>query len=168
MEIWILIPFYALLLIGFFLTAVGLFGNHVIFWSIVVYSIITGFFPIGIKQLLALGILYGLGELLEYILTLMGVKWLGASRIAGWTAILGTIVGAMYGGAMFWVVGVVIGGFVGAMLGAFVTELIIKNNIGLALKAGLGAFLGKTGSIFLKLVIAVIMIVYVLKIVSFL
>lgn len=167
MEIWILIPFFIVLGLGLLLTSVGLFGNIVVFGSIVGYAILTGFWSIGFKELLILGILYGTGELLEYVFTMIGVRWLGASRLAGWMAILGTIAGAMVGGAIFWVVGVVAGGFIGAILGALITELIIKGNIGLAFKAGLGAFLGKTGSIFVKLVIAVIMIMYVLRIISY-
>lgn len=152
MEIWINIPFFSVLVLGLVITAIGLFGNIIIFGAILVYAFLTGFYPIGLKELLLIGFLYCIGEFLEYVVTLLGVKWLGASRIAGWMAILGTIIGVMAGG--------VIGGFLGAFLGALITELIVKGEILPALKAGLGAFIGKTGAIFVKLCIAIIIIIY--------
>lgn len=166
MEIWILIPLYVFVAIGLFLTAAGLFGNTVVYVSILIYSILTGFTPVGWGDLLVITLLYLSGELLEYVFTLLGVKWLGASRLAGWMAILGTIIGATFGGAVFWVVGIIVGGFIGAMLGALITELLIKKNIGLGIKAGFGAFLGKAGSMFVKLIIAIIMVVYLVKVIS--
>lgn len=163
MELWITIPFFGLLFIGLFVTAIGLFGNVIIFGAALLYAFLTGFYPLGIRELLVIGILYGVGELLEYVFTILGVKWLGASRISGWMAIIGTVIGAIYGGTLIWGIGVVVGGFLGAILGAFITELIVKGKPGLALRAGIGAFVGKVGAVFVKLVIAVIMIVYILK-----
>lgn len=163
MELWITIPFFGILLLGLFITAIGLFGNVVIFGSALLYAFLTGFYPIGMRELLVIGLLYGTGELLEYVFTLLGVKWLGASRISGWMAILGTMIGAIYGGMLMWGIGVVIGGFLGAILGALITELIVKGKIGPALKAGLGAFIGKAGAVFVKLAIAIIMIIYIMR-----
>lgn len=160
MEFWINIPFFGILLLGLFITAIGLFGNIIIFGAALLYAFLTGFYPLGIRELIVIGLLYGIGEFLEYVVTLLGVKWLGASRISGWMAILGTIIGAMIGGTFLWGIGVVIGGFLGAFLGALITELIVKGEIELALKAGLGAFIGKTGAVFVKLCIAIIMVIY--------
>ena len=165
MELWFLIPLFFMLLIGVGLTAVGLFGNTVVFISIVIYALLTGFYPIGLRELVIIGLLYGLGELLEYVFTLLGVRWLGASRASGWVAILGTIIGAIIGGTVMPGIGIIIGGFLGAILGALITELIIKGKIGPALKAGFGAFLGKTGAMFVKLAIAIIIIVYTYKVI---
>lgn len=164
MELWINIPFFGILFIGLIITAIGLFGNAVIFCATVLYAFLTGFYPIGIRELLVIGLLYGIGEFMEYILTLLGVRWLGASRISGWMAILGTIIGAIYGGSILWGIGIIIGGFLGAFLGAFITELIIKNKPGPTLKAGLGAFIGKAGAVFFKLSIAIIIVVYIMRI----
>lgn len=164
MEIWITLPFYLLLFIGLIITAIGLFGNAIIFVSTLVYAFLTGFYPLGIKELIIIGSLYALGELLEYVFTLLGVKWLGASRIAGWMAVLGTLFGAIYGSMLLWGIGVIIGGFLGAIIGAFLTELIIKGHFISALKAGIGAFVGKVGAIFAKLSIAIIIIIYILKV----
>lgn len=163
METWINILFFIILFIGLIITAVGLFGNAIIFCAAILYALLTGFHPIGIRELILIGLLYGFGEFLEYLLTLMGVKWLGASKISGWMAIFGTIIGAMYGGTMMWGIGIIIGGFAGAFLGALITELIIKERIFPALKAGIGAFIGKTGAIFAKLTIAVIIIIYIMR-----
>lgn len=163
MEIWIAIPFFGILIIGLFLTAVGLFGNVIIFSAVLLYAFLTGFSTIGIRELVVVGLLYGIGELLEYVFTLMGVKWLGASRISGWMAVIGTMAGAMLGGSFVWGIGVVIGGFIGAFLGALITELIVRREIGPALKAGLGAFIGKTGAVIVKLSIAVIIVIYITR-----
>lgn len=152
MELWINIPFFGILVLGLLITAIGLFGNIIIFGAVLLYAFLTGFCPIGLKELILIGLLYFIGEFLEYIVTLLGVKWLGASRAAGWMAILGTIIGVMTGG--------VIGGFAGAFLGALITEFIVKGEILPALRAGLGAFIGKTGAIFVKLCIAIIIIIY--------
>lgn len=163
MTLWLLIPLLVVLFAGLVLTAAGLFGNTVIFGAIVFYATITGFSTLGVKAVLIIGLLYGAGELLEYVFTLMGVQWLGASRAAGWMSILGTIVGAICGGTMMWGVGVIIGGFLGAILGALLTELILKRRLWPAVKAGLGAFMGKAGAMLVKLVIAVIIILYTVR-----
>jgi len=165
MALWLVIPLLMVLFIGLGLTAVGLFGNTIIFGAVIVYALITGFSLLGIKAVIVIGLLYGAGELLEYVFTLTGVRWLGASRAAGWMSILGTIVGAVSGGAVVWGIGVIIGGFLGAILGALLTELVLKKKVGLALKAGLGAFLGKTGAMLVKLEIAIIIILYTVKII---
>lgn len=163
MELWVTIPFLGILLIGLFITAVGLFGNVIILGAALLYAFLTGFYPLGIRELLVIGILYGIGEVLEYVFTILGVKWLGASRISGWMAIVGTVIGAIFGGILMWGIGVVIGGFLGAVLGAFITELIVKGKPGPALKAGLGAFVGKVGAVFVKLSIAIIMIIFIMR-----
>lgn len=160
MEVWLDIPFFGVLFLGLFLTVIGLFGNIIIFGAVLLYAFLTGFYPIGLRELLVIGLLYGTGEFLEYVFTILGVRWLGASRLAGWMAILGTIIGAMTGGMLLWGLGVVIGGFIGAFLGVLLTELIVKGEIGPAIKAGLGAFIGKTGAVFVKLCIAIIMVIY--------
>lgn len=163
MDIWITIPFFIILLVGLILTAVGLFGNIVVFGAAILYAFLTGFHPIGIKELLIIGLLYGSGELIEYVFTLMGVKWLGASRASGWMAIVGTLIGATFGGSILWGTGIIIGGFLGAMLGALITELIIKGEIIPALRAALGAFIGKTGAMFVKLTIVIIIIIFIIR-----
>ncbi len=165
MDIFLVILLWIFLVCGVVLTACGLFGNTVVFSALVIYAIITGFGPLSLGELLVLGVLFAAGEFIEYLFTLLGVKWLGASKLSGWMAILGTVIGAFIGGLVLWGFGVIIGGFIGAMVGAMLTELAIKKHFVPALKAALGAFAGKVGAMFIKLAIALIMLIYVAKVI---
>lgn len=161
----LIITLFIILIVGLVLTLSGLFGNTVIFIAVIVYALLSGFQTISLINLVIIGGLYLLGELLEYLFTLIGVRRLGASKAASWMALLGAFLGAFWGGTLFLGFGIIIGGFIGAVTAAIITELVIKNDLGLALRAGWGALIGKVSAMVVKAVIAVIIIVYVAQLV---
>jgi uncharacterized protein len=83
--------------------------------------------------LLILGLITVLAMALDFISGLFGTKVAGASKWAMIGAGVGTLVGIFFG-----LPGLLLGPFIGAM-GA---ELIYRENLGEATKAGLGAWLG--------------------------
>ena len=50
----------------------------------------------------------------------------------------------------------------GVFLGAFIAELAVQKNLSTALRAGYGAFLGKTGATVFKGFIGIVMVVVIL------
>jgi uncharacterized protein len=80
-----------------------------------------------------LGVIAALAMAADFVSSLFGTKVAGASKWAMAGAAVGTLVGIFFG-----IPGLLLGPFIGAM-GA---ELIYRENLGQATKAGLGAWLG--------------------------
>ncbi len=144
-------------LIGFAAIFFTTFGTLVILIGATLYAILTDFSIIGVKPLIILVALYLCGEVLEYILIIIGAKKLGASNAAVIAAIIGGILGAIIG-AGFLGIGLILGTFLGIFLGAFVVELFVQKDFVRSLKAGAGGVIGRIGSIAAKVAIAVIML----------
>jgi len=153
LAITILILFSLAGFVAIFFTT---FGTLIIFIGSILYSLITGFSVISPKALLILLVLYLLGEVLEYVFIIIGAKKFGASNIAVAGAIIGGIAGAVIGSG-FLGIGLVFGTFLGIFLGAFIVEFIIQKDLVRSLKAGTGSILGRFGSIFAKVIIAIVM-----------
>ena len=162
MEILALAILILFSLIGFVAIFFTTFGTLIILIGSILYSFITGFSIIGLKMLLVLLTLYLFGEVLEYVFIIVGAKKLGASNTAVAGAIIGGIVGAIFG-VMFFGVGIILGTFLGIFLGAFLAELIVQKDVIKSLKAGAGGVLGRVGSIFAKVVIAIIMFIIIVS-----
>ena len=82
---------------------------------------------------------------------------MGASRKAVWGAVIGGFAGAISGFFVTPVLGSIIGSISGVFVGAVGLEWIAKRNLKAALKAGAGAFLGKIGSLSIKMIGSVVM-----------
>jgi uncharacterized protein len=154
-----LIAFVLLLIAGliglvaiFFTT----FGTFIIILGSFVYSLLTGFNILGIKPFILLLILYLFGEMLEYVLLIVGTKRVGGSNAAVVGALLGGIAGAILGTAVLGV-GIIIGTFLGIFVGAFSGELLLGRGVVKSLKAGAGSVVGRGASIAAKVFIALIM-----------
>jgi uncharacterized protein YqgC (DUF456 family) len=156
MEIAALVILILFSLVGFAAIFFTTFGTLIIFIGAIVYSIIMGFSVISLKTLLALSALYFLGESLEYVFIIIGAKKFGASNMAVFGAIIGGIAGAVIG-VGFLGIGVVLGTFLGIFFGAFIVEFIIQRDLVRSLQAGTGSVLGRAGSIFAKVIIAIVM-----------
>jgi uncharacterized protein YqgC (DUF456 family) len=87
--------------------------------------------------------------LLDYYVPIWGTKKLGGSKKGMWGAALGTIVGLFF----FPPAGLILGPFIGAFAG----ELIAGKNSSIALRSGLGSFLGFLAGTFMKLAISFVM-----------
>ena len=93
-------------------------------------------------------------SILDYVVPVWGTKKFGGSKYGTRGATVGLIIGLFLGPP-----GIIIGPFVGA----FVGELIFKDDMKYALKAGFGSLLGFLTGIGLKLASSFIMTFYFVK-----
>ncbi len=92
--------------------------------------------------------------LLDYVVPVWGTKKFGGSKYGTRGATIGLVIGLFLGP---------LGLIIGPLLGAFVGELIFKDDINYALKAGFGSLLGFLTGIGLKLAASFIMTYYFVK-----
>ncbi|MCJ7447279.1 MAG: DUF456 domain-containing protein [Bacteroidales bacterium] len=92
--------------------------------------------------------------ILDYIVPIWGTKKFGGSKYGTRGATVGLIIGLFLGP---------VGIIVGPLLGAIVGELIFKDDMGYAVKAGFGSLLGFLTGIGLKLAASFIMTFYFVK-----
>ncbi len=142
---------------GILMLFVSLPGTWVSLASIVLYGVLTGFESYGLTLILALVVLAVLGEVLEFLASAIGAQRFGASRGGVIGAIVGVFPGVIVGTMLLPVVGTIVGAFAGAFLGASLWELSQRRTPNEALRAGLGAMLGRTGAVIAKLLIALTM-----------
>jgi uncharacterized protein YqgC (DUF456 family) len=142
---------------GLLLIPLGLPGLWLIVLGIVSYGWLTDFQTLT-AGLVALAIgLALLGEAVEAWIGFRFARRYGASRRAGWGALVGGLIGALVGVPVP-IIGSVIGGFVGAFAGAAVFEYTRARASGGAVRAGWGAVLGRAAAVALKMGLAVVMV----------
>ena len=150
--------FFAIMLLAIFSILIGLPGCWIILVEALVYALITKFAAgIGWWDLLALLIMAGAGELAEFLLTAYGAQKYGASKKAIAGALVGGLVGAILVNAIIPIIGALIGAFVGVYLGAFILTYAFDRDLDQARKSGIGAFMGRLGSVLVKGTMAVAM-----------
>ncbi len=108
-----------------------------------------GFEEIGAVTLTALGILTVLALAMDFWVTAMGAKRVGASKQAVIGASIGTFVGLFFG---IW------GLFLGPFAGAAIGELQHQRHLGQAARVGVGTWIGLLFGVVLKLALAFTMI----------
>jgi uncharacterized protein YqgC (DUF456 family) len=91
---------------------------------------------------------------LDYVVPVWGTKKFGGSKYGTKGAIVGLIVGFFLGP---------LGIILGPLIGAFVGEMIFKDDLSYAFKAGVGSLLGFLTSIGLKLAASFVMTFYFIK-----
>ena len=142
---------------GLVLIPLGMPGTFLIIIGAAVYNLIHWSMAVSLPILGVLLMLAVLAEVLEYILGMKLAEKRGTSRPAVYGAIIGGIVGT-FAGVPVPVIGSVIGLFVGVFAGAFVFELVLKKELPAAFYSAMGAFYGRLGAIFVKLLIGALMI----------
>lgn len=95
------------------------------------------------------------GEVSDWVVSIVGAKKYGTSRNGIIGAIVGGILGAIIGAPVF-LVGSVLGMLAGAFSGAFIFEYYSSRNREAALKSAIGALLGKITAIATKLILSII------------
>jgi hypothetical protein len=100
-----------------------------------------------------------LGEVIEYVLGIVGAKKRGASKGAIIASIAGGIVGAIICAPFLFGIGSLIGAFLGAFAGAFLIEYYQGKGVNQAMESGWGALLGRVGGAITKGFIGVMMII---------
>jgi uncharacterized protein len=104
--------------------------------------------------LIAFGIIAVVVTIFDYIIPVWGTRKFGGSKYGTRGALIGLIIGFFLGPA---------GIIVGPMVGAFVGEMIFKDDIRYASRAGFGSLLGFLAGIGLKLAASLIMAFYFFK-----
>ncbi len=93
-------------------------------------------------------------SVLDYLVPVWGTKKFGGSKYGTRGAAIGLIVGIFLGP---------VGIIVGPLLGAFVGEMIFRDDINYALKAGFGSLIGFLAGVGLKLAASLIMTFYFVR-----
>jgi hypothetical protein len=104
--------------------------------------------------LIILGSVAVIVTILDYIVPVWGTKKFGGSKYGTKGAVVGLIVGFFLGP---------LGIILGPLIGAFVGEMIFKDDMSYAFKAGFGSLLGFLTSIGLKLAASLVMTFYFIK-----
>ncbi len=108
-------------------------GAPLVFIGLVLAAWAENFQYVGWPALTICAVLLGLTYVVDAIASALGVKRVGASKLAMWGAVLGTVVGVFFG-----IAGILLGPFVGAVAG----ELIARRDVMQAGKAGVAAWIG--------------------------
>ena len=137
----------------------GFPGNFIILAASLLLSWYGGFKEVTITVIALLLGLALLGELVEFILGVLGAKKYKSSNKAIIGSIVFGIIGGILGIPFFLGIGAVIGAFLGAFFGAFLVEFMLEKNVDRAMKSGWGAFIGRLAGTFFKGAIGIAMIV---------
>jgi len=122
-----------------------------IFLGALVYAIWTGFSTISVGFILFFLGLTIFGLLLDWLGAALGIKKTGATRWGIFGAVLGGILGVFFAG--------IFGMILLAAVGTVIFEMIFaKKNLTNSVKAGIGSIIGIICGIFLKLILAGVMI----------
>ncbi len=127
-------------------------GAPLLVVGMVAYGLVEGFTHLTWQFFLGQFILMSFVFGIDYLANIWGVKKYGGSRTAVWGSVLGALVGLVLLGPL----GIILGPFIGAVAG----ELLAKQDINQAVRAGIGTLLGFLGGALVKLMIQTIMIVW--------
>ncbi len=127
----------------------GIPGTMLVFAGLVLAAWADNFERVGWISLTVLGLLTLISFAIDFYMTSLGAKRVGASKLA----IFGAAVG-MFAGIFFGFFGIFVGPFVGAFLG----EYIMRKDLKQSAKAGAGAWLGIAFGIAAKIALVFTMI----------
>jgi uncharacterized protein YqgC (DUF456 family) len=152
---------YILLILGIILMVIGIIGCLVpvlpgpplSFLGLILLHV-SRFGQFTPAVLIVMGAITVIVSILDYIVPIWGTKRFGGSKYGTRGATIGLIIGFFLGP-----LGIILGPLVGAIVG----ELIFKDNMSYALKAGFGSLLGFLTGIGLKLAASFIMTFYFIK-----
>lgn len=143
MDIFLLIVAFLFLLIGIIGCIVpGLPGTPISYAGLWIAQA-TNRVDFSWQFLLIWGIVVVVISVLDYVVPAWGTKKFGGTSWGVWGSTIGVFIGLFFGA-----VGVIVGPLVGAILG----ELIAGKQLGAALKAGWGSFVGILFSTVIKLI----------------
>ena len=152
---------YILLILGIIFMIIGIIGclvpvlpgPPISFLGILLLHF-TRFSQIPSATLITLGIITVIVTVLDYIVPVWGTKRFGGSKYGTRGATVGLVIGFFLGP---------LGIILGPLIGAFVGEMIFKDDLNYAFKAGFGSLLGFLTGIGLKLAASFAMTFYFVK-----
>ena len=152
---------YVLLILAIILMLLGIIGCLVpvlpgppVSYLGLILLHMTRFADFPANVLIALAVVTIAVTVLDYIVPVWGTKRFGGSKYGIRGATVGLVIGLFLGP-----VGIILGPFIGAIVG----ELIFKDDIRYALKAGLGSLLGFLTGVGLKLAASFVMTFYFVR-----
>ncbi len=152
---------YILLIFGIVLLIIGIIGCLVpilpgppISFIAIILLHLSRFGHFSNSVLITLGAIAVVVTILDFIVPVWGTKRFGGSKYGIRGATVGLIIGLFLGP---------LGIILGPLIGAFVGEMIFKDDINYAVKAGFGSLLGFLTGIGLKLAASFIMTFYFMK-----
>jgi uncharacterized protein len=152
---------YILLILGILLLIIGIIGCLVpilpgpplSFLGLILLHL-SRFGHFSYPTLITLGVIAVVVTILDYVVPIWGTKRFGGSKYGIRGATVGLIIGVFFGP---------LGIIIGPLLGAFIGEMIFKDDINYAFKAGIGSLLGFLMGIGLKLTSSFIITFYFFK-----
>ena len=143
---------------GLFWSLFSGMGTLLVFLGAVFIGLVTDFQTINISILAVLFILFLTGELMEYLLVVIGARSFGSTRKAAWGSLAGGILGFTLG--LFGTVGIglIPMTILGIFTGGFCVELVDRRGIKQAIKSGAGGIFGRLGAVLTKVLITFVMI----------
>jgi uncharacterized protein len=152
---------YILLILGIIFLIIGIIGCLVpvlpgppLSFLGLIFLHLTRFGQFTTSTLIIFGTLAVIVTVLDYIVPVWGTKKFGGSKYGTKGATVGLIVGFFLGP---------LGIILGPLIGAFVGEMIFKDDMSYAFKAGIGSLLSFLTSIGLKLAASLVMTFYFIK-----
>jgi uncharacterized protein len=124
-------------------------GVPLMYAGMVIAAAIDDFQRIGWLTLTVLGLLMLIAVGVEFLASVMGVRYAGASRRAIWGALIGTVVGLFFG-----LPGLLLGPFAGALIG----ELTVHGRLDRAGRVGIATWIGMIFGTLTKIAIAFAML----------
>ncbi len=159
---------YLLLILSLILIIAGIFGcilpilpgPPLSFIGILILQF-TRFGNLSIGNLIFLGVLAIIVQILDYIVPAWGTKKFGGTKYGTWGTIIGLIAGLFFLPAFgpFGIITILGGPFIGALIG----EKIAGKDTNKAMRAAFGSFVGFLTGILMKLVTSSIITVYFVR-----
>jgi len=160
------LTFIVFCIAGLFWSLFSGMGTLLVFLGAVFIGLATDFQAINVSILAILLILFLAGELLEYLLVLVGARSFGATRKAAWGSLAGGVLGFAFGFFGTLGIGIVPLTILGIFTGGFCVELADRRGVKQAIKSGAGGIFGRLGAIVTKVLITSVMIALVFWAVS--
>jgi uncharacterized protein YqgC (DUF456 family) len=160
---WIGFAFFLLVLvIGVLSIAFGIPGTWIILLDATFYGWATHFHILTFQGLLFLLILAVTGEVLEFFLSIKGIKRSKPSKGVVLTSFFSGLFLAILMAPLFFGLGAILGALIGTFGGAFLVEYLSQKRLEQAMHIGWKAFLGRLAGFLSKFAIASVMIVFIL------
>ncbi len=153
--------FILILAIGFFSITFGIPGTWIILLDAILYGWGTHFKVLTPHVLITLTVLAISGEILEFFLSIKGIKRSKPSKGVVIVSFFSGIFLAVLMAPLFLGFGAVLGALIGTFGGAFLMEYSAEKRVGHAMHIGWKAFLGRLAGFIAKLAVATIMVVII-------